>query len=122
MIFRPGSSPRNVARRLVHLPETVMFTHDEIWRAIDDLAEAHSLSTAGLARKAGLTPTAFNKSRRITANRHEHWPSMQTVARILEATGEPLSDFGMRIVNARKRDGEAVGAPAGRHRVRRAAA
>ena len=43
-----------------------MLSHDRIWAAIDALAKSHSLSASGLARKAGLDPTSFNKSKRFT--------------------------------------------------------
>ncbi|MED5422498.1 MAG: helix-turn-helix transcriptional regulator, partial [Pseudomonadota bacterium] len=40
-----------------------MYTHDEIWGAIDRLAKISGYSTSGLAIKAGLDPTSFNKSK-----------------------------------------------------------
>ena len=39
-----------------------MLTHSQIWAAIDSLAARHDMSPSGLARKAGLDPTTFNKS------------------------------------------------------------
>ena len=66
--------------------------HADIWRAIDRLAERHKLSASGLARKAGLSPTLFNPSKR-TANNRERWPSTESIARILQATGANLDDF-----------------------------
>ena len=47
----------------------VMLTHAQIWTALDRLAERAGLSPSGLARKAGLDPTTFNKSKRITGGR-----------------------------------------------------
>jgi len=41
-----------------------MFTHNEIWSALDRLAQAYSTSPSGLAKLAGLDPTTFNKSKR----------------------------------------------------------
>ena len=41
-----------------------MLRHKDIWRAIDRLAEKHGLSPSGLARRSGLDPTTFNKSKR----------------------------------------------------------
>jgi phage repressor protein C with HTH and peptisase S24 domain len=66
--------------------------HTDLWRAIDRLAERHDLSPSGLAKKAGLSPTAFNPSKRTSANR-KHWPSTESIARILQATGTSLDAF-----------------------------
>ena len=43
-----------------------MLTHAQIWTALDRLAARAGLSPSGLAKKAGLDPTTFNKSKRIT--------------------------------------------------------
>ena len=43
-----------------------MLTHAQIWGALDRLAARAGLSASGLAKKAGLDPTTFNKSKRIT--------------------------------------------------------
>jgi phage repressor protein C with HTH and peptisase S24 domain len=69
-----------------------MLTHSDIWRAIDRLAERHGLSPSGLARKAGLSPTLFNPSKRVNSGR-KRWPSTESVAAILQATGSSLDDF-----------------------------
>ena len=45
----------------------LMLTHAQVWSAIDRLAARAGLSASGLARRAGLDPTTFNKSKRITA-------------------------------------------------------
>lgn len=70
-----------------------MLRHEDIWRAIDRLAERHGLSASGMARKAGLDPTAFNKSKRETPDGRMRWPSTESIAKILEATGSSLGDF-----------------------------
>jgi phage repressor protein C with HTH and peptisase S24 domain len=41
-------------------------THPQVWNAIDRLAARYGYSASGLAKKAGLDPTSFNKSKRIT--------------------------------------------------------
>ena len=41
-----------------------MLTHAQIWSAIDRLAARAGLTASGLARRAGLDPTTFNKSKR----------------------------------------------------------
>ena len=70
-----------------------MIKHSDIWQAIDRLAAHHELSTSGLARKAGLDPTTFNKSKRISEEGKLRWPSTESLAKILEATGASLSEF-----------------------------
>ena len=68
-------------------------THAGVWQAIDRLAEKHDISTSALARLAGLDPTTFNKSKRITKEGKQRWPSTETVAKVLEATGETFAEF-----------------------------
>lgn len=70
-----------------------MLLHEDLWRAVDHLAERYGLSPSGLARRAGLDPTTFNKSKRITREGKERWPSCETIARILNATGASLAEF-----------------------------
>lgn len=64
--------------------------HNDIWRAIDLLAESHGLSASGLARKAGLDPTSFNPSKRSTSEGRPRWPSTESLAKILDITNESL--------------------------------
>lgn len=68
-------------------------THSEIWTAIDRLAQRHSLTPSGLARKAGLDPTTFNKSKRHAPDGRERWPSMESFAKILTATNTSMTEF-----------------------------
>lgn len=67
--------------------------HDDIWRALDALAAENGLSASGLARKAGLDATAFNPSKRIGADGRARWPSTESVAKVLAATGAGFSEF-----------------------------
>ena len=60
-------------------------THGQVWGALDRLAERAGMSASGLARRAGLDPTTFNKSKRITADGRERWPSTESVAKALDA-------------------------------------
>ena len=71
----------------------IMLTHRAIWDALDALAERHGLSTSGLARIAGLDATAFNRSKRVSKDGRERWPSTESVAKVLEATGESFDGF-----------------------------
>ncbi len=70
-----------------------MLRHADIWRAVDSLAAKYGLSASGLARKAGLDPTTFNKSKRITKQGKRRWPSTESLAKILDATGASLAEF-----------------------------
>lgn len=70
-----------------------MLTHTDVWQAIDSLAASHGCSVSALARRAGLDPTTFNKSKRISPQGKPRWPSTESLSKILEATGDSLSDF-----------------------------
>jgi len=70
-----------------------MLTHAQIWAAIDRLAARAGLSASGLAKRAGLDPTTFNKSKRVTREGRERWPSTESVAKSLAATGVSLDEF-----------------------------
>ena len=70
-----------------------MLSHDRVWAAIDALAERYSLSASGLARRAGLDSTAFNKSKRLSSDGRPRWPSTESLAKIIEATGATLDEF-----------------------------
>ena len=64
-----------------------MLTHAQVWGAIDRLAEQAGLSASGLAKRAGLDPTTFNKSKRITTEGRPRWPSTESISKALSATG-----------------------------------
>ena len=70
-----------------------MLTHDGIWAAIDALAAHNEMSASGLAKAAGLDPTTFNKSKRISREGKSRWPSTESIAKILAATNSNLSDL-----------------------------
>ena len=70
-----------------------MLTHNQIWTAIDRLAAHAGLSASGLAKRAGLDPTTFNKSKRITSDGRPRWPSTESVAKSLAATRTTVDDF-----------------------------
>jgi phage repressor protein C with HTH and peptisase S24 domain len=46
-----------------------------------------------LAKKAGLDPTTFNKSKRITPEGRNRWPSTESIAKSLQATGVTVDTF-----------------------------
>jgi phage repressor protein C with HTH and peptisase S24 domain len=70
-----------------------ILTHAQIWAALDALGERYGLTPSGLARKAGLDPTTFNRSKRQTADGHLRWPSTESIAKVLQATGAGLDEF-----------------------------
>ncbi|HUU65699.1 MAG TPA: helix-turn-helix transcriptional regulator [Methyloceanibacter sp.] len=68
-------------------------THARVWSAIDALARRYGLSASGLAKQAGLDPTAFNKSKRVTGEGRPRWPTTESIAKVLSATGASFDDF-----------------------------
>src|SRR6204780_506297 len=70
-----------------------MLTHAQVWSAIDRLAARAGLSASGLARRAGLEPTTFNKSKPITGQGRARWPSTESIAKALSATGTSFDTF-----------------------------
>ncbi len=70
-----------------------MWTHENIWYAIDRLAASFGYSSSGLAKQAGLDPTSFNKSKRFSSDGKPRWPSTESISRVLVATGAQMSDF-----------------------------
>jgi phage repressor protein C with HTH and peptisase S24 domain len=70
-----------------------MLTHAQIWNALDRLAERAELSASALAKRAGLDPTTFNRSKRITPDGRPRWPSTESVAKALAATGTTMDAF-----------------------------
>ena len=77
-----------------------MLSHAQIWAALDALGERYGLSASALARKAGLDPTTFNRSKRQTPSGHLRWPSTESIAKVLQATGATLDEF-MALVSAK---------------------
>src|ERR1700686_551478 len=70
-----------------------MLTHGQIWSALDRLCGRAGLSASGLAKKSGLDPTTFNKSKRVTADGRERWPSTESLAKALAATNSSIDSF-----------------------------
>lgn len=69
-----------------------MLTHAQIWKGIDRLAQRAGMSASGLARAAGLDPTTFNPSKRVSGGK-PRWPSTESLAKALEAAGAGFDDF-----------------------------
>jgi phage repressor protein C with HTH and peptisase S24 domain len=70
-----------------------MLSHAQIWGALDKLAERNGMSASGLAKKAGLDSTTFNKSKRITNDGRQRWPSTESVSKALAATNVTIDSF-----------------------------
>ena len=70
-----------------------MLKHNEIWSAIDMLASINGTTPSGLAKKAGLDPTIFNKSKRISKEGRERWPTTESIALCLKSTGMSMGQF-----------------------------
>lgn len=84
-----------------------MLTHDQIWAALDRLAARAGLSSSGLAKRAGLDPTTFNKSKRVTSDGRERWPSTESIAKALAATDASIDIFA-RLIGDDSGDGRTV--------------
>jgi phage repressor protein C with HTH and peptisase S24 domain len=68
-------------------------THSQIWTALDRLAARSKMSPSGLAKRSGLDPTTFNKSKRITPDGRARWPSTESIAKALSATSVSVESF-----------------------------
>lgn len=70
-----------------------MFSHSDIWSALDRLANLLSTSPSGLARQAGLDPTTFNKSKRQSPSGKDRWPSTESLSKVLATVEMTFEDF-----------------------------
>ncbi len=75
--------------------------HEDIWRALDTLAAENGLSASGLAKRSGLDPTTFNPSKRRMPDGRARWPSTESLAKVLNATGASLEAFTTLVTGAR---------------------
>ena len=78
-----------------------MFTHRQVWNAIDIIAERYGFSASGLAKKSGLDPTSFNPSKRNGPDGRPRWPTMESISRVLTASGAPVDEF-MEVLAGKK--------------------
>jgi len=70
-----------------------MFSHKQVWAAIDTIAERYGYSASGLAKKSGLDPTSFNPSKRNGPDGRPRWPTTESIANLLEAAGASVEEF-----------------------------
>ncbi|HEY0418210.1 MAG TPA: helix-turn-helix transcriptional regulator [Acetobacteraceae bacterium] len=75
--------------------------HSDVWRALDTLAEENGLSASGLAKRSGLDPTTFNPSKRTMPDGRARWPSTESLAKALDATGASIDSFAALVSGAR---------------------
>jgi phage repressor protein C with HTH and peptisase S24 domain len=85
-----------------------VLTHAQIWNALDRLAARAGLSASALAKRAGLDPTTFNRSKRITPDGRPRWPSTESVAKALGATGTTIDTFVSLITDSNGGAAQAV--------------
>ena len=94
-----------------------MLSHTDIWTALDRLAKSGGYSPSGLAKKAGLDPTSFNKSKRHSPDGKPRWPSTESISKVLAVTDATMSDLISLIENGVDDDGldrDAIAAEAAR--------
>src|ERR1035437_8849552 len=75
--------------------------HEDVWRALDTLAAEYGLSSSGLAKRSGMDPTTFNPSKRHMPDGRARWPSTESLAKVLDATGATLEAFTALVTGAR---------------------
>lgn len=70
-------------------------SHAKLWKALDALAQREGTSPSGLARRAGLDATSFNRSKRFGSGEppRPRWPSTESLMQVLAATGISLGAF-----------------------------
>ncbi len=80
--------------------------HYQIWHAIELFAHDHGMTCSGLAKRSGLDPTTFNKSKRMTVFGQPRWPSTCSISKILAATGASAKDFFKYITDEVPKDSD----------------
>ncbi len=80
-----------------------MLTHENIWTAIDRLAKLYGYSPSGLAKQAGLDPTSFNKSKRLSPDGKPRWPSTESLSKVLNVTDTKMNEF-MSLIDDEKQE------------------
>ncbi len=70
-----------------------IFSHKQVWAAIDTIAERYGFSASGLAKKSGLDPTSFNPSKRNGPDGRPRWPTTESIANLLDAAGASVEEF-----------------------------
>ena len=63
------------------------------WVALETIAERYGYSASGLAKKSGLDPTSFNPSKRNGPDGRPRWPTTESLANLLQASGASVEEF-----------------------------
>ncbi len=66
---------------------------DAVWAAIENVAREYDMSCSRLARISGLDATTFNKSKRKTTTGKPHWPSVETLVKVMSALNISWAEF-----------------------------
>lgn len=90
-----------------------MYTHRQIWAAIDALADRRGWSIGRLAVTAGLDPTSLNPSKRLGIGAKPRWPSTETLCKLLSASNTSFSSFAEMVEEAASQEGKRGGRPRG---------
>jgi lambda repressor-like predicted transcriptional regulator len=75
-----------------------MLHSTNLWNTIDKIAAKEGLSLPRLALKAGLDQSTFSHARR-----QRNWPSMQTIARVLNVTKISPVEWA-RLIDLKEKD------------------
>lgn len=67
--------------------------YETIWSAVDNLAASLGLTPSGLAKKAGLDSTTFNKSKRKRRDGKNRWPSLESLNKIFDVCHISFEEF-----------------------------
>ena len=90
-----------------HSKSQRILTHAQVWAALDRLAERAGMSPSGLAKRSGLDATTFNKSKRVTGDGRERWPSTESLSKALAATHSSIETF-VQLIGDGARGGQSV--------------
>lgn len=80
-----------------------MITHNDLWRAIDDMADYKHMSCSKMARSGGLDATTFNKSKRYGKYGKPRWMSIKSLVKVLNSFGAKMGDFANFVDNNKKK-------------------
>jgi transcriptional regulator with XRE-family HTH domain len=78
------------------------FTHQQLWKGIDTLAQKKDCSLCELSIKAGIDKTTLGKSRRFTKAGRERWLSVETLFKVLKAANVSFLEFALMIEKIEK--------------------
>lgn len=69
------------------------FEHNEIWAALDNLAQDKKMSISRMAILSDLDSTSFNKSKRSDIYGRLRWPSTETLSKVMGAMNVSWTEF-----------------------------